>query len=74
MSELTEEELLNLYGFLKKHADKLGLNDPDRIEIKKLMDHFESRLREIAWSKYQEKQGIVPRLLEEEKKETVKEV
>ena len=52
--ELTEEEILNVYSFLKKLADKLQAGTPERAIVTDLIYNvLEKRLREIAWNKYQ---------------------
>jgi len=81
MSELSEEEILNIYGFLKKHADKLPSGEQtdiraavrDRNKIEELMRYMEGRLKEIAWEKYRRTQGLSPPPLEEKVGEASKE-
>jgi len=85
MSELSEEEMLNIYGFLKKHADKLPSGPPclspedkrpavqDKHKIEELMHYIEGRLRAISWEKYQRHQGLLPSAEEESKEAEAKE-
>jgi len=81
MSELSEEEMLNIYGFLKKHADKLPSGPPedkcpavqDKHKIEELMRYIEGRLRAISWEKYQRHQGLLPSAEEESKEAEAKE-
>jgi len=56
--ELSEDELIELRGALRKYRDRLELLTKDRRSIEKLITYIDDRLREISWEKYQKEKGI----------------
>ena len=76
-AELTEEQTLNLIGFLKQQAATLRAGQ-DLKYLFELISYLETKLRSKitneAWEKYQREKGLLPQVEESRTTEEVKEV